>query len=90
MCESYNGHTNYQTWAVGLWLDNDEMLELAEDAKDEDYPVSVLSTQIKELVEELNPLLDNASMFTYLLEYTLGGVDWYELAQGYLEEVGQE
>jgi len=24
MNETYNGWTNYQTWAVKLWMDNDE------------------------------------------------------------------
>ena len=26
MCKEYNGHKNYQTWCVSLWLDNDEGL----------------------------------------------------------------
>jgi hypothetical protein len=25
--EKYNGWTNYETWAVGLWIDNDEGLQ---------------------------------------------------------------
>ena len=24
MCKKYNGWSNYETWAVNLWLDNDQ------------------------------------------------------------------
>ena len=24
MCDKYNGYANYQTWNVGLWIDNDQ------------------------------------------------------------------
>ena len=40
MCKEYNGWSNYETWLVKLWIDNDQDLyntvqELAQEIKDE-------------------------------------------------------
>ena len=68
MCKPYNGYTNYETWCIGLWIDNDEstqayIMELAEQADS----VYELEQAIKDYVDENNPLADGASMYTDLL-----------------------
>jgi len=84
--KGYNGWTNYETWNVKLWLDNEEytyhdMVDLARHAIDSGR----LAGQIKEYVEDMMPDL-GASMFADLLGAALHEVDWYEIAEAYFEE----
>jgi len=88
---SYNGWTNYETWNVALWLDNDEgsesyMRDLAEDISD---PYK-LARAIQEFVEEGNPLSGQASLYSDILSATLREVDWEEVARHYLPEEERE
>lgn len=98
---SYNGWKNYETWAVNMWLVNDEesynsTLELArevldEHADDEDWvTASALADSLKELVDELpeiESVTEQATMACDLLRAALSEVDWYEIAQSYLDDV---
>ena len=52
--------------------------------------VYILAEQIKELVEDGNPLGSDASMYTDLLNGALSEVDWREIATGRIEGVGKE
>lgn len=83
----YNGWSNYETWNVKLWLDNEqgaseEMRDMARRAKSE----SDLAKQIEAFVDEFKPDLLDASMFSDLLNAALGEVDWDEIAASYYEE----
>ena len=46
----------------------------------------ILADQIKEFVEEVNPLGDKATMFTDLITTTLSEVDWHVIAEAFLTE----
>jgi hypothetical protein len=95
MDEKYNGWKNYETWAVALWIDNEQSSqeyarELAEQATT-DSSISegrtaegVLADTIKQWIEEQNPLAETATLFTDLLNAALSEVDWYEIAEHYL------
>jgi hypothetical protein len=88
--KTYNGWTNYETWAVKLWLDNDQgtnedMNRLGRQAID----AYKLSKQIQEFVEEGNPL-PNAGLYTDLLNGALSEVNWYEIAEAYIEDNADE
>lgn len=104
MCNKYNGYSNYPTWCVSLWIDNEEgtynqRCEYARQAWDETYATQYLThkenatqqlvDQLKEWIEEENPL-DNASMFTDLLGYAIELVNWYEIAENFLEDYEEE
>jgi hypothetical protein len=79
--EGYNGWKNYETWLVGLWLDNDERLyhesqRIARRAKDR-YEAG---QEFKAWIEDMSPLADSADLFTDLINAALSEVDWYEVA----------
>ena len=84
--DGYNGWTNYETWTVKLWMDNDGNPFwglLAEEYKNDVYE---LAQRIKEEIEEGNPLNEEASMYSQLLNSALEEVNWQEIAESLLEE----
>lgn len=86
----YHGWKNFETYMVGLWLDNDHelydhVLEMAKSSAD----MGELSQQIKALVEENEPDL-GASVYADLLNSAMSDVDWYEVAEHYQEYMTPE
>lgn len=105
MSEKYNGWTNYETWNVALWLNNDEGSQRhwqseAQDAWDSAEATSYLTREeearldlvgrLKADIEEGCPLNDGGSMYSDLLNAALSEVDWDEIAGHYLDEVDKE
>jgi hypothetical protein len=92
--EGYSGWRNYETWVVKLWIDNDESSynywqERAKELRKEgmEYILS-LSDELKNAFDEDSPLED-AGVYTDLLNSALGEVNWYEIAESILEEVSE-
>lgn len=98
---TYNGWKNYPTWNVHLWLTNDEglysyCLEIVRESRKSeskyDVPQRVyLADSLKDLVretEEDGGLLPDlgASLASDLLGYALDCVDWFEIADAFLED----
>ena len=88
---SYQGWKNYETWCVALWIDNDqdsynEARDMIRDCREVYEAADIL----KEWIEEMNPLNDTANMFTDLLNAALSEVDYYEIAENYLNEIKEE
>ena len=87
---TYNGWSNYETWNVALWLDNDEasyndVREVVRQASEDNSPVSLVADALKDYVESFAPDL-GATMFSDLLNAALSKVDWYEMAENYLSK----
>lgn len=100
---SYNGWSNYETWAVKLWLDNEygsysyvtgrakDLYALVIDDDDMPNAIGTLADELKDQHEEANPLEDaEASVFTDLLRAALSEVDWREIAEAYLNDAKEE
>lgn len=91
--QTYNGWTNYETWCVHLWLSNEEgsyryWREEAErhQRRNRDDARNILARQLKSELEEASPL-EEASLFSDLLNAALSEVDWYEVADAFLEDL---
>ena len=85
----YNGWTNYQTWVINLWLNNDSgtcdyILELADEALETEYPKATLMDSIKEYIEEYNPITE-ASLYSDLMQSAIDSANYYEIAEHWLE-----
>ena len=92
--KKYNGWTNSETWAVKLWLDNEEpsyryWQEQTRRASGNREPRSILAEQLKDEIVEGSPLPDS-SLYSDLLSAALAEVDWYEIAESYLEDLGDD
>ena len=97
----YNGWTNYETWNVTLWFDNDSSEYWAETAQEcfdnaqadqtftrEENATFALSHSMKELVEENTPTV--TGMYADLLNASLSEVNWHEIAEHFIEEVDKD
>jgi hypothetical protein len=80
--DSYNGWTNYPTWAVYCWLSSDEATNATIEALAQ---VNVYRTadEIRAFVESGNPLTEGASMYVDMLNWAIGLINWDEIAEAY-------
>jgi len=92
MSEKYNGWTNYETWAVKLWMDNDGSGEYwTELAADAGAGVWGMSKQLKEHYEDAVPVeLDAVGWAADLLGAALSAVNWEEIAGHIIDDAVQE
>lgn len=92
----YEGWRNKPTWAVSLWITNDEgMYEMARDTvRLASEPVEALREYVEQLCgewlvgEDGRPGADSwpASITSDLLQWALAYVDWDEIVEGLREE----
>ncbi len=98
--KEYNGWTNYETWNVNLWLDNEEgtqylQREWIKRAKQTpktevltraETTRFILADLVKVFIEDANPLLNTASVYSDLMNAALSEVNWQEIADSILED----
>jgi hypothetical protein len=89
--EGYNGYSNRQTWTVSLWLDNDNstysmLLDWAKEMESQ----GELADRVKDYIEEGNPLADEASLYSDLLNHAIAMTDWFEVVDRYWNELRGE
>lgn len=100
--KTYNGWTNYETWLVKLWIDNEQgdqerWIEAAREAMAEPTKVSLggrdltayhLGQLMKDEFTEATPELEG--FWADLLNSALSEVNWQEIAGSFLDDVKDE
>lgn len=99
---TYNGWTNYETWNVALWIDNEQGSQLywketaeeayrdAERGEDRKWDaVCAVADRLKDEINEAAPDL-GATCFADLLGAALSKVNWHEIAEHYIDDVFAE
>jgi hypothetical protein len=103
MCEEFNGWTNRETWAMNLWLENDEGIYnemnglVREEVKGHDEGEAInpyyLGERLQEWVEALfdyENVIHNRDLFLMLTDVgSLYRVNWREIA-GYRLDLEEE
>jgi hypothetical protein len=75
----YNGWSNYETWLVALWLNNDQAsYDALEELKAEDGSAYNKAQQLEELARELYEF-EPVGLAGDLMNAALGRVDWVEI-----------
>lgn len=103
---TYNGYTNYETWAVALWMDNDQgsyahYRGLAREAQLENdfqnqsdcqrQAITIeIAARLRKEFEEASPVASDATVFADLMNAALSEVNWHELADNLLKDIKEE
>jgi hypothetical protein len=102
--DGYNGWKNYETWAVNLWLSNEQSSDsywnaTAQELYDEaeadetftrDERASLdLADRLKDEHEQAQPEL-GCSLWSDLLGSAMSEVNWYEIASHYIADVDKD
>ena len=95
--ETYNGWTNYETWCLNIWIDNDQYLaeRKAELVREvtlhyDDKQVYELSLLLESMVEELKDNALEVGLLSDLLGGAIGKINFYELAEHYIEDFNED
>jgi hypothetical protein len=98
----YNGHTNYETFLVSLWIGNDqESYKYWTEQAIEIYTKSQATTYFSKLeeaykkfsdllsnfLEESNPLADKCDLFSDLIKSAIKEVDTYQIAKNWIDSI---
>lgn len=102
--KTYNGWSNYETWNVKLWMDNEQSTsEYGEEQATEAYRNAEadstftraeratlnLSDTLKEQYEEAMPDL-GASVWADLLSASMSEVNWHEIAEHMISDIAED
>ena len=85
--QEYNGWTNYETWNYKLWLDNNqETYDAVRTLAKKHNDAFDLSIELSKVAHDNAPLLE-ASFYSDVLNASISEVNFFEIAESYLEEV---
>lgn len=97
MCKDYQGWKNYPTWAIQLWLFNDQAtynfwVSQAKAYQGQEGGKWKLADAIKESLETDSPFEDSkrtADVYNDLLTWAISQADYGEIAEAFLEVAGE-
>ncbi len=85
--QEYNGWTNYETWNYKLWLDNNrETYDAVRTLAKKHNDAFDLSIELSKVAHDNAPLLE-ASFYSDVLSASISEVNFFEIAESYLEEI---
>jgi len=92
--KGYNGWSNYETWNVKLWIDNDEgsynyWREAVQQAwEDEDHDKQNTITRVADMLESEHKenVPEVTGTYADLLGAALSEVDWFEIAEALVND----
>ena len=96
---AYNGWTNYETWCVNLWIDNEQAdQEYWQEQAREVVDTCLPDSQVRELADLMEAIHDEAyqetctapGMYGDLLRAALSEVNWHEIAGHYIDAAKEE
>ena len=92
----YNGWTNWETWNFKLWLDNSEdsykaIMYLAEEVSERANAKNDLAKELESLANDLleESVVFETGFFNDICNSAIKLVDFYEIAESYLEEINE-
>src|SRR5438093_144751 len=92
--KTYNGWSNRETWAVNLWIINDQCSyfrwrnrtnELLGESPSRELIRATLAEEIRDVIEE-ECAIRKGGLAADLMNGALVEVDWREIAQAFLDE----
>ena len=80
---TYNGWSNRETWLAGLWLNNDEASYalLLEAGRQGEEPFDRADWLERQLREQLEDTMDEASMWCDLINTAFNRINWVEVVE---------
>lgn len=103
--KTYNGWTNYETWATALWIDNEQgsyyqRCEMAQECWDDAEPTKyrtreesaryALADRLKDWITDEDTMPRVGGLYSDLLNAALSEVNWDEIATNWMEDVDKD
>lgn len=93
--KGYNGWANYETWNVALWMGNDGSDDFWRERAEELVKDEGREEAVADLAQEIEGQHDDnmpevSGTYADLLSASLREVNWYEIAQHYVDDVENE
>ena len=89
---SYNGWSNYETWSVSSWLDNDEqsqrfLYNLSNDLRLDMYgKIQILQGYVDNGLSLSADIESTPGIIRDLVTYALSNVHWEEIVEAHIEK----
>ena len=94
----YNGWTNYETWCLNSWIDNDrewyravndEAIELVNGGYTKDQEIEMLRSFIIDLVQDEEPKIE-VNFYSDVLNASIREVNFWEISTNIINEARRD